>query len=52
MLSVNRSCAIFATIDNSSWKAIWRDGIKKPTVEMFPGNVQTIQIFSRNFNVK
>jgi hypothetical protein len=52
MLSVTRNCAIIAAIDNNSWKAVWRDGIKKPTAGMFPGNVRSIQIFSRDFKVK
>ena len=52
MLSVSRGCAILATIDNNSWKGIWRDGLNKPTAEMFPGTVKTIQIFSRETKVK
>lgn len=47
MISVKSDCAIIATIDNNTWKAFWRDSLKKPTTEMFPGFVDKIQIFSR-----
>lgn len=52
MISVKPDIAILATINNNSWKAIWRDGVKKPTVEMFPGFVSKIQIFTRSFEGK
>jgi len=52
MIGIKKDYAILATIDNNTWKAIWRDTMKKPTPEMFPGYVRTMQIFSRNFEGK
>ena len=52
MLSVKPDSAILATINNNTWKTIWRDGMKKPTVEMFPGYVETLRIFSRSIEEK
>ncbi|MGB7209792.1 MAG: hypothetical protein WBD27_14105 [Pyrinomonadaceae bacterium] len=47
MLAVRGDRVILALISNGSFKAMWRDGIKKPTLEMFPGYVESIQIFYR-----
>jgi len=48
MLSVKPDSVILAAINNNTWKAIWRDGMKKPTMEMFPGYVESIRILSRS----
>lgn len=47
MVSVQKDRIVIATIDNDSWKALWRAGIKKPTIELFPGYVQRVHILSR-----
>lgn len=52
MLTVKPDLAIIATIDNNTWKALWRDTFKKPTVDMFPGYVSNIQIFTRSLEGK
>ena len=52
MLSVKPDCAIVATIDNNTWQAFWRDSLKKPTTEMFPGFVKSIQIITRSLESK
>jgi hypothetical protein len=52
MLTAKPDSAIVATIDNNTWKALWRDAVKKPTVDLFPGYVSNIQIFSRSFEGK
>ncbi|HEY8562727.1 MAG TPA: hypothetical protein VIL74_20285 [Pyrinomonadaceae bacterium] len=52
MLGIKKDYALLATIDNDSWKAVWRDTLNKPTAEMFPGYVRTIQVFSRNYEGK
>lgn len=38
---------IVATINNGSFGALWKDATKKPTVTMFPGFVEDIEILSR-----
>ena len=47
MLSVKSDRIIFVFVNNNSFKAIWREGIKKPTLEMFPGYVESIQVHAR-----
>lgn len=43
---------ILATINNNSWKAVWKDTVNKATVSMFPGFVETIEIISRHNELK
>ena len=52
MMTVKPDSAIVATIDNNTWKALWRDAVKKPTVDLFPGYVSNIQIFTRSLERK
>lgn len=52
MLSVRRDVIILASVDNNSWKAVWRDATGKPTVEMFPGYITDLQIVSRSLEEK
>ncbi|HQU84907.1 MAG TPA: hypothetical protein PKY59_17340 [Pyrinomonadaceae bacterium] len=47
MLSAQKNYIVIASIDNDSWKAVWRDTVKKPTIEIYPGFVRTIQIYSK-----
>lgn len=52
MLGIKSDMAIIATIDNSSWKSIWRDALSKPSSEMYPGYITNIKIFSRSRETK
>ena len=52
MVAVKTDSAIVATVDNNTWKALWRDAVKKPAIDVFPGFVSNIQIFTRSFERK
>jgi hypothetical protein len=39
---------IVAAINNASWKNIWKDSFSLPTIKMFPGFVESIEIVSRH----
>ena len=39
---------VVALINNSSWKAMWKDSINSPTKTMFPGYVESVEIVSRH----
>lgn len=47
MVSAKPDRYIFATINNGSFGALWKDAMKKATVQMFPGFVEDIEIISR-----
>jgi hypothetical protein len=38
---------IIASVNNGSFAALWKDATRKPTVQMFPGFVEDIEILSR-----
>jgi hypothetical protein len=38
---------IVASINNGSFAALWKDATRKPTIQMFPGFVEDIEIVSR-----
>lgn len=39
---------IIATINNGSWKTMWKDSFGLPTIQMFPGWVESVEILSRH----
>ncbi|HVE57499.1 MAG TPA: hypothetical protein VNB22_11770 [Pyrinomonadaceae bacterium] len=47
LLNVNKDSGILVSVDNNNFKSGIKEVFGKPTVEVFPGFVQRIQIFSR-----
>jgi len=47
ILGINKDSVILVSVENSSLRSSWKGIIRKPTVELFPGFAQRIQIFSR-----
>ena len=47
ILGINKDSVILVSVENSSLRSTWKGLIRKPTVELFPGFAQRIQIFSR-----
>ena len=39
---------IVAEINNGSWKTLWNGSFNRPTIKMFPGFVESIEIVSRH----
>ncbi len=52
MISATPDRYTFVTINNGSWKTLWKDAFGKPTVNMFPGFVEDIEIISRHSELK
>jgi hypothetical protein len=47
MLGINKDSVVLVSVENSSLKSSLKGIFNKPTVELFPGFAQRIQIFSR-----
>lgn len=43
---------IVASINNGSFAALWKDATRKPTIQMFPGFVEDVEIVSRAIEKK
>ncbi|MEO6588371.1 MAG: hypothetical protein ABIP06_03495 [Pyrinomonadaceae bacterium] len=47
LLGINNDSVIFVSVDNTNFKSSIKEIFDKPTVELFPGFTQRIQIYSR-----
>jgi len=43
---------VIASINNGSFAALWKDATRKPTIQMFPGFVEDVEILSRAMEKK
>ena len=52
MVAVASDRYVISFINNGSLKAIFKDGLKKPTIAMFPGYVESITLIQRSIETK